>query len=349
MPDDTFNPRRIFLKVGASAGLSALGFSRSAQAFVGASRQFEWLPTECADQRYPMQLISGHFQGGDGSILPVPTGKIISNGWGEIGSRRLVGSPQKPVPERLKLSWFSFAEDKFYGGTVSLPHALMTQLFVEGFEAPLTRERTTWQKIIVGMGLGGWTSVWLAGSGLVREVARARLEPVTLDWSLVLDNPGIERAEFVRSTLMRRLGKDEYEALAKNGAPVSSWPRYAQRERWRFVVAQSSVPQYVFLRGFNGERQFHDLSRSTPGTFDPIPVHVQIVYLSPSGSKLLAEIRFDETEMFGAFDRAKTAGADPLTLRFDMAAPSRISIALESPAGRITLQRSRVQVGSLSK
>lgn len=349
MPDDTFNPRRFFLKIAASTGLSALGTSGAAQAFMGSSRKFEWLPSECADQRYPMQLISGQLLGSDGLIAHVPAGKIINNGWGEIGSRRLEGPEQKAVPERLDLAWFSYAEDKFYGGSVPLPHALLMQLFAEGFEVPLAQERDTWRKIVVGMGLGGWTSVWLAGSGLVREVARARVESVSLEWSRVLNNPAIDRAEFVRSTLMKRVGKEEFEALARNGPPVSSWPRYAQRERWRPAVAGSATPQHIFVRGFNGERHFHDFTRSPPGVFEPIPKHAQITYLSPSGSKLMAEIRFDEAEMFGAFDRARNAGAAPLTLRFEMEARSRVAIALEGTAGRIALQRSRVQIGSLSK
>ena len=347
MPKLAFNPRRFFLRVAGGIGLSALGASGSAQAFLGRPKTFEWLPTECADKRFPMLLVSGQFLGSDGLIANLPSGKIINNGWGEIGSRRLEGPAQKAVPELLKVSWFSFAEDSFYGGSVPLPHALMTQLFAEGYDVPLTHERDTWHKIIVGMGLGGWTSVWLAGSGLVREVAISRLEPVSLDWSRVLDNPAIERTEFIRSTLMNRLGKDEFEALARNGPPVASWPRYARRERWRVVVAGSAVPQYIFVRGFNGERQFHEFTRSPPGVFEPIPSHMQIAYLSPAGRKLQAEIGFDEVEMLGAFDRAKSTGAEPLTLRFEMEARSRVSIALESNSGRIALQRSRVQIGSL--
>lgn len=349
MPDDAFNPRRFFLKVAASTGLSALGPSGSAHAFMGASRKYEWLPSECADQRYPMQLISGQLMGSDGLIARVPAGKIINNGWGKIGSRRLEGPEQKAVPDRLDLAWFSYAEDKFYGGSVPLPHALLMQLFAEGFEVPLAQERDTWQKILVGMGLGGWTSVWLAGASLVREVAIARVEPVSLAWSRVLDNPAIERADFVRSTLMNRLGKEAFEALMRNGPPVSSWPRYAQRERWRPAVAGNAVPQHISVGGFNGERLFHDFTRSPPGVFEPIPRDAQITYLSPSGSRLMAVISFDEAEMFGAFDQARKTGAAPMTLRFEMEARSRVAITLEGTTGRIALQRSRVQIGSVTR
>ena len=348
MPDDPFNARRFFLKLAASAGLSALVLPQSARAFFGGAKEFEWLPSECADERYPMQLISGVLISPDGTRIPVPTGKIINNGWGEVGSIRLVGTAQKPVPEKLELAWFSYTEDRFYGGEVALPHALLTQLFEEGFTVPLTQERSTWHKIIVGMGLGGWTSIWLAGDGLVREVARARLEPVTVDWSRVIDNPDLPRQTFIRSTLTRRLGPEALATLSKNGPPVSSWPRYAQRERWRLAVAKGVTPHYLFLRGSNGERQFHDFTRSAPGPFETIPKHAQIAYRSPSGSTLLAEISFDENEIFSAFERGKTAGTTPPTLHFNLKAHSRIAIALETAAGRIALQHSHIEVGRLS-
>ena len=61
-----------------------------------------------------------------------------------------------------------------------------------------------------------------------------------------------------------------------------------------------------------------------------------------------AEIDFDENEIFGAFGRGKAAGSTPPTLHFNLKTHSRIAIALETAAGRIPLQHSRIQVGRLS-
>lgn len=349
MSDQCFNLRRIFLKAAASTGLATLGGAKLAHAFLGGSPKFEWLPSECADERYPMQLISGDLLGKDGVIAAVPAGKIINNGWGEIGSRRLIGPAQKAVPESLELSWFSFAEDKFFGGTVPLPQADLIRLFKEGFEEPQTGARVTWAKIIVGMGLGGWTSVWLAGSGIVREVARAQLSPTQIDWRFVLDNPALDRAEYIRSKLQARLSKADFDTLAKQGPAVATWPRYAQRYRWRMIAAGSHAPQHMFLRSFNGERQFYDFTRSPPEALETAPKHAQITWLTQSGSKLLTEIRFDESELFGALEKAKAATSNGSTLRVEHDARSRVSIVLESQAARIPLTRSRVDVSSLGK
>lgn len=311
---------------------------------------FEWLPTECADERYPMQLISGELRCSDGDIVSVPAGKVVNNGWGEVGSRRLVGDLRKPVPQRLTAAWFSFTEDQFFAGTLELRHAELRQLFVDGFNAPVSREPVTWSKVIVGMGLGGNTSVWLAGSGLVQEVARAKFEPAQIDWAEVLDNPDIERSQFVSSKLRARLSTPELKALAAHGPPTSTWPRYSQRYRWRIRVDGIQVPLHMFVRTFNGDRRFYDFARQPPEQLDMVPKHVEITWLSRSGRKLLTNIRLDEAEIFGAFDKSGAADLDASTtmLRVEYGNRSKVSISIESRETRIPLTRSSVEVLSLA-
>lgn len=311
---------------------------------------FEWLPTECADERSPMQLISGQLHCSDGVTVPVPAGKIVNNGWGEIGSRRLVGTPLKPVPQRLTAAWFSYTEDQFFAGTLELPPAELTRLFEDGFEEPLTRRWVTWSKIIVGMGLGGWTNVWLAGSGLVQEIEHATLEPAALDWAQVLDNPDIPRSDFIRSKLQARLSSTELKALATHGPLVSTWPRHARRYRWRILVAGMRVPLYMFVRSFNGERHFYDFARQPPKVLDTLPKQLQITWLTRKGGKLLTEIRLDEAEVAGAFEKAGAAVLDTstTTLRVEFGARAGVSLLVESDEIRIPLERSSVEVLSLA-
>jgi hypothetical protein len=311
---------------------------------------FEWLPTECADERYPMQLISGLLHCGDDESVPVPAGKIVNNGWGEVGSRRLVGETRKPVPDRLTAAWFSYTEDQFFAGTLSLPHAELTRLFAGGFHEPMTREPVTWTKMIVGMGLGGHTSVWLAGNGLVHEVASGKLEPADLDWAQVIDNPDIARSQFVQSKLRARLSRVELEALAAHGPPTSTWTQRSRRYRWRIRVDGIQVPLYMFLRSFNGDRRFYHFARQPPAELELVPKRVEITWLSRSGRKLLTNIRLDEAEVFSAFDKVGAAALDKstMTLRVEYGTRSRVSISVESNEARIPLTRSSVEVLSLA-
>lgn len=306
--------------------------------------EFEWLPTECADERSPMQLVSGRLHCPDGVVVAIPTGKIVNNGWGEVGSRRLVGEDKKPVPQRLGAAWFSYTEDEFFAGSLELPHAELTQMFAGGFEEPLTRAWVTWSKIIVGMGVGGCVSVWLAGSGLVQEVARGKFDATERDWAQVLDNPAIDRAAFIRAKLASRLGKAEIEHLAKHGPRVPTWPRYP----WRIAVTGVQVPLHMFVRTLNGERRFYDFARRPPGALENVPKHVQITWLMRSGSKLLTDIHLDEAEALRSFERASAAGpSSTMTLHVELGTRSRVSLVLENGKTEVPLTRSRVEVGSV--
>jgi len=93
---------------------------------------YEWLPTESAPIAFPMEIIEGTlFYPGSGSIY-IPDRRPFANGWGRTGSMHLVGDDAKPVPERLELTWFSYAEDKFYSGRFELNHARLDSLFDAG-------------------------------------------------------------------------------------------------------------------------------------------------------------------------------------------------------------------------
>jgi hypothetical protein len=310
--------------------------------------RYNWLPTECADERYPMQLISGEFSCGDGSFTSIPSGKIVNNGWGEIGSRRLVGDPLKGVPERVTAAWFSYTEDQCFFGDVALPHDELVQLFRAGFHEPLTGKRVSWSKLILGMGLGGHVSVWVAGSGLVREVVRGQVPAAELDWSLVLDNPDIERSEFVRAKLESRLSDAAWRAYSEHGPPVSTWPRYAQRHRWRIAVEGTQVPLHMFMRSFNGERAFYDFARQPPGELEHAPKHLQITWLTRRQSKLLTDIHLDEHEVFAAFDQLARVDGPPALLRVEYGTRNRVTVVLEGAGHKLALARSKVEVSSLA-
>ena len=310
---------------------------------------YDWLPTECADERYPMQLISGQFESSGAQSVRVPAGKIVNNGWGEIGSRHIVGDPLKPVPERLTLAWFSYTEDQFFEGSFDLPHAELTALFRASFRSPLTGQTVTWSKIIVGMGLGGWTCVWVAGSGLVREVASAKLEPAQLDWDRVVNNPDISRSNFIRSKLRARLSDVQLRALAERGPPAPKWPQYSRRARWQLAVEGVQVPLRMFLRSFNGDRSYHEFAKQQPQELDTVPKHLMITWLSSSGRKILTKIALNEAEVFGAFDKAFAAAPDTLTakLRVELGTRGRVSITVEAKDAKIPLTRSTVELLSL--
>lgn len=312
--------------------------------------RYEWLPSESADERYPMQVLVGRLRCG-GDIVEVPAGKIINKGWGELGSRRIVGSRLKPVPEQLSLAWFSYTEDMFFAGELELPHAELLELFRAGFRAPESREPARWDKILVGMGLGGWVSVWLAGRGLVREVACASFEPTEREWSEVLDNPDVPRPSFVTSTLRARLSDAAWRSYREKGPPVSRWPRYARPLRWGLAAGGIQVPLHVYVRCFNGERSWYDFARWPPDELRRAPKRLDITWQGRKGRKLLSRITLDEDEIFEALEALGAAAPEgPVPqLRVAYQPRSRVELVLEGDGERRTLSRAHVELNSLAQ
>lgn len=116
--------------------------------------KYDWLATESAHAKFPMKLVHGSLHLKDGSSVYVPSKAIFHNGWGETGSIHITGSKYKALPTRLTLSWFSFAENRFYSGDFQLPYDKILQLFKNGFKSPITREKSTYEWIVIGMGPG---------------------------------------------------------------------------------------------------------------------------------------------------------------------------------------------------
>lgn len=311
---------------------------------------FEWLPSESADERYPMQLIAGELFRGEEVVAQVPAGKITNKGWGEIGSTRDIGEPLKRVPDRLQLAWYSFTEDELFEGSIELPHAELLARFQQGFEQPLRRTRGNWSKILVGMGLGGWASVWLVGGGLVRELARAQLPTAPFEWSEVLDNTTVERASYIRSILWERLTKAQIEAHEKHGPPASSWPRYAARYRWKLQLGGQQIPLHLFMRSFNGEREFFELGRQPPGELETVPKQLRVTWQTRTNKKLLTRITLDEREVYEVFDKACVPTTQTVvpTLHVELGADKQVSLVLTTPEGRLPLTRSAVKLTRLA-
>ncbi|MFH6991055.1 DUF2931 family protein [Flavobacterium sp. FlaQc-48] len=78
------------------------------------TEKFGWLATTGAGEEYPMEIVSGSFIASDSSLQWIPSGEILKSGWGNGNGVWVVGEELKKVPERMEITWFSYAENKFF-------------------------------------------------------------------------------------------------------------------------------------------------------------------------------------------------------------------------------------------
>ncbi|MGD9202733.1 MAG: DUF2931 family protein, partial [Chitinispirillia bacterium] len=191
--------------------------------------RFDWLATECAHERFPIEIVSGDFIFKDGSSFYIPDGYISYKGWGKEGATHIAGADLKPIPAKLYIHWFSYAENKFYEGTFDLPHDKILTLFREGIQ-DVGHGRQTYQSIIVGLAPEGEVSVFLSGIGATVEVINnLRASEVKTDWSVINDNDDISRADDVKMILKEAQSNEQVEHLLKHGIPKGLMDSYRQQ------------------------------------------------------------------------------------------------------------------------
>ena len=125
-------------------------------------KTFEWRPTECAPQHYPIGIYQGSFIAeDDDAYFMIPNGRVVSNGWGNFGSTWVTGPDFKPVPNKLKIIWISYTENQFYFGDFNLPKDKITGLFEQGYIDEQGKPQT-YDNLTVGLALYPF-GLWVQG------------------------------------------------------------------------------------------------------------------------------------------------------------------------------------------
>ncbi len=76
--------------------------------------EFDWYATESAPKYYPMEIRQGtfYYKGKDHGLY-IPSGGTLRAGWGEMNSLHVTGPDKKPLPDRVEVIFFSYAEKQF--------------------------------------------------------------------------------------------------------------------------------------------------------------------------------------------------------------------------------------------
>ncbi len=142
--------------------------------------KFDWTATLSAPQEYPMEIYQGEISGKDFGQQLNNFGPIAV-GWGSGSGTISAGPDLKSLPDYLRLTWISFAEDKVYSGDFQLPKARILQLFETGFTDEATKKKDTYNTFIIGLAPKGNIVVWVAGAGNQVEIANFTATETTVD------------------------------------------------------------------------------------------------------------------------------------------------------------------------
>ncbi len=314
--------------------------------------KYDWGASESAPEEYPMEIVTGTLvYKGQNSGLYVPNRVTLFNKlWGRGRSTHVTGPEFKPLPGRLEIKFFSYAENQFYVGNFELPYDTILGLFRKGYYSPdadsrwvlrnddeyrkrhrkmgLADDRSPYSEMLVGVTPGGGVAVWVSGVGAQTEVFFGQAEKADLDWKLILDNPNVSREESVRGTMQYYLKHLTPKALAAlqaaNGViPFDRWQGYRARYPWHphFTGMKVRESEGIYFQFFNGEIFTIDypVTGADLAQTRVVPSVMSFIWMQSETTSVSFGIDFDEAEIFAAF--TELGSQQPLQLEMRMEPP----------------------------
>lgn len=304
---------KTFLKSGLT-GLCVF-FTSYGVAMNKTPTKFDWYATESAPKLYPMEIIRGTFFYKDQTEgLYIPSGgTICKKGWGTKVSHHVVGPDEKPLPDRVKIVFYSYAEKQFYKGEFTLPYDKILATFRE--HLPFDPDLPYFSSIQIGIAPGGAVAVWLDGVE-IKEVFFGQAEKVDIDPSVGFNLPFDSKAEsdtYIEKQLVNVLTPEQLASLKKNGIPFGTWARYRNLYKWAPTYKDGLIPikKETTIWFINGEKtpkvpiQFSEELANTPR---PLPRGWTFTAPTISGKKYVYDIKFEEFELMAAFEKLGAKG-----------------------------------------
>ena len=284
--------------------------------------EFDWYAVATAPRDYPMEVISGIFYyKGEDHGLDIPSGGTLNVGWGESASAYDVGPKFKPLPDRLEVTFYSYAEKQIYKGNFELPYDKILSMFQKRQTEFPDRP---YRSVLLGIAPGGVVAVWLYGGG-VKEIffSHAEKAEISLNAAFGLPFQSKEQSDYyIESTLAESVTPEQLAYIKKYGPPFGAWDRFRKLYKWAPVYKDGKVPHdkelpVTFVNGefYEIPSIFTEEYKNTP---KPLLKITNFRAGGPQGP--IYDIDFDEMELIEVFEKLGSNG-ELVYLEFDPQLP----------------------------
>lgn len=166
------------------------------------TEKFEWLAETSGDESCPVEIVEGSFILSDGNTVGIPSSQYLNDNWGACSSGiMVVGDDMKKVPEHMEITWFSYAENKFYKGDFTLPQEKIYDIFKKDYgksKYPSGNEYINkFSSLRVGIACQGLVTIWMNGMGSIEVGSFQAQETFDEKWSDFSKN--LDRVEVVKN------------------------------------------------------------------------------------------------------------------------------------------------------
>ncbi len=281
------------------------------------TRKVVWAAGCSAPSEFPVRLLTGQFICIENKSVRLPISVFIGGQWGWSSSHHAPESAF-PLPDSLRVTWFSFRERKFYSLDTDLNSLPIKAIFSAGYIDPIEQKRKDFDEIRVGLAPAGYIVLWASGNGLSIEIGMLRANRVLYDTAL-LTGPNATIEDFV--TRNDDGGRRDLSVVRENDHRIRKWSETFRRSyAIRLNVATTVPVTGLLLEYFGGSAtQFQTKSSWEASREMGVPRSTIISWTSPAQLLIHSRIDFDETETFAAFEHLHHIDtAKPLTIHFEL-------------------------------
>lgn len=284
------------------------------------SEKYAWDASPTAPKGYPVQVYQGRFTDAAGKATTIPNGHYLQDGWGTSLITWIADEDTKALPAKLHLTWFSFAENKFYTGDFPLPVQRIADLFREGYYNK--RKKETYDRFVVGMAPGGMLVVWLRGQNQV-ELARFQAKETEVDWdefyyrSVGGNSYGkADRARDVKEE-QQKLPAAVQQQVKQHTLNAGQWEQYRKKYKWILKTTAGDKFEDYSVRYWNGEQERLPTNKQLLqlATAKPLPREASVFF--ERDKKVRIDIVWDEQEMVQLFKNIATDDEASMIISYD--------------------------------
>lgn len=305
----------------------------------------------CTADGYFVTIHAGEFVRPDGQTFPVPSGHLLEGSWGASGTLWAVGDEQQPAPTRLRMLWFSYAEDTFYEGDFALPQEKIHDLLKQGYWNVEKQQPGSYTSLIVCTIPKGGVVLWLAGTNQTL-IGRFQGQPATVDFKQFYGSAN--RAKVLQEVRAQMPPAAQQQLAAGNVGP-EQWDAYLRRYPWQLVLSQPLTLYKYSVHYLDAERVRDPLTRDlapyrqqllAPSP-KPVPRKLYLYGQAEHGARYQVRLNpLDEAETMAAFQTlSKADPQSPITLFIDISKDfKKGSLTLRNERQQIPLLKTQVQL-----
>ncbi|MGV0924693.1 DUF2931 family protein [Empedobacter tilapiae] len=262
--------------------------------------KYDWLTLTTADMGYPMEILYGDFYNEkDEPIASIPSNMELSSQWwsGDSGVM-ITGDEYKEIPARMKIRWFSYAEDKFYEGDFAVDKERITQLFDKGIE--FSKPSSEYNYIKVAIATAGQVYLYLVGGNNVLVGTFVAKEVFVDDFKKEMGLPmhtEIKRDELIKIVL-KNIPLQTQQEIAENRISTQIWKDINLHYPWQYTFEIEDDNRPLFIQKEKLGADFinnEDAWAVVPEFFTTtipkaIPLEIDAKFKTKAGRKLIVRI-----------------------------------------------------------